>query len=139
MRHFSAAWKKYRQVLRSFQKTVQLVDIIGEIDQDARDEIDAAKVYMAAMSIMFQEQTMADARRMIQRDLDFLDKQPSGTASDDPTEDRSSWSYREMLASHKLDAEILKCLPYTERVPQIPVREADPPKMWGDVLNGPAF
>ena len=44
-----------------------------------------------------------------------------------------------MLASFELDTEILKHLPYTERVPQIPVREADPPKTWGDVLNNSAF
>ena len=136
IRQFSAAWRKRRQVLRSFQKTVQLSDIIGEVDQDARDEIDAAKVYMAAMSIMFQEQTMAEARRMIQRDLDFLDKRPSSAARDgQTTDDRSSWSYKEMLATFELDTEILKHLPYTERVPQIPVREAEPPKTWADVLN----
>ncbi len=136
IRQFFVAWKKRRQVLRSLQRTVQLPDIIGVVDQDARDEIEAAKVYMAATSIMFQEQTMAEARRMIQRDLDFLDKQAPSAASDKPANDeRASWSYRKMLASYKLDAEILKNLPYTERVPQIPVQEAEPPKTWADVLN----
>lgn len=140
IRKFSAAWKKRRQVLRSIQRTVQLADIIGEVDQETRDEIDAAKVYMAATSIMFQEQTMTEARHMIQRDLDFLDKRPSDATSNEPTtEDRSSWSYREMLARYKLDSEIMKHLPYTERVPLAPVREAEPPKTWADTLNNSDF
>ena len=139
-RHLFLAWRRCSQARRSLQSTVRLGDIIGEVDRDTRDEIEAAKVYMAAISIMFQEKTMAEARRMIQRDLDFLDKRPSRAASDGPTtEGRPSWSYREMLASFELDTEILKHLPYTERVPQIPVREADPPKTWGDVLNNSAF
>ena len=57
-RHLLLAWRRCSQARRSLQSTVRLGDIIGEVDRDTRDEIEAAKVYMAAISIMFQEKTI---------------------------------------------------------------------------------
>ena len=60
-KRFLLAWRRYRRARRSLQSTVRLGDIIGAVDRDTRDEIEAAKVYMAAISIMLQEKTMAEA------------------------------------------------------------------------------
>ena len=72
---------------------------------------------------------------MIQRDLDFLDKHlPSANSVEPTTEKHPTWSYRELLASLRLGSNVLKHLPYGERVPKVPVREASPPETW-DILR----
>ena len=138
-KYLRLAWRRYRQALR-LAETIPLVDIVGQVDENTRAEIEAAKVYMAVISVMVQERDIQETRNVIQLDLDFLSKQhlsESEMASDD--EDSPLWYHRAAVASLRLGSDILEHLPRLERIPHVPVRQVAPPEKWepGTVTTSP--
>ena len=130
-KHLRLAWRRYRQALRQNRDTVRFADFVGPVDDQTRAEIEAAKVYMAAISVMVQEREIRQVRNAIQLDLDFLNRQPIEEPDTEPGgADSSSWYHRSAVASLQLGPDILEHLPRLERIPLVPVRELPPPEKW---------
>ena len=130
LKHMRMAMRRRRQAARSRGRTVTLSDLIGHLNKETQIEFDAATAYAAAVSIGYQERQISQARRLIQVDLDFIDKMPTNVTDSTPDDDNPAYYHRRALASLRLGPDMLANLPYEERVPLVPVHQRVPPKAW---------
>ena len=135
LRYLRMALRRHRQAIRANRSALKLSDLIGEVNGETQTEIEAAKAYAAAVSIGYQERQIHQARTLIQVDLAFLNKLPTEITDPTPDDKNPSRYHRRALASLGLGSDMLENLPYSERIPLVPVHYLDPPEEWRDWLQ----